>query len=83
MNSPQDFSLEERPNIHITDSVKNKDGSTTVNYVINHKVLELCAKENEKELTELTEEEIHRFVSKNIGNALNCHGEWEIKFKSS
>lgn len=78
MNSLANTQIEEKPNIIITDSKEEGDGTKTINYLCNPKALELCAKELEKEITELTPDDIHQFVSFNIGSALKGHNEWKM-----
>jgi len=82
MNSSQNTSLNDRPAIHITDSTTYDDGSVSLNYVCNQKALEQCAEELEKDIKDLTKDEIHRFISKNVGSALMCHNGWKLKQNS-
>ena len=76
MNSSVNIQADNSPRIHIISSTVNEDGSKDVNYICNAKALELFARELEKEVTELTDEEIHQMVSRNIGSALKCHDGW-------
>lgn len=66
------------PLINIIGDVKNADGSTTIEYEVNEDALNICAKEYNKELNQLTAEEIHSFAKKNIGWALKCHNGWKL-----
>lgn len=79
MDSSANTQADNRPRIHIINSTINEDGSKEVNYICNAKALELFAEELEKEVSELTNEEIHHMVSKNIGSALKCHDGWRKK----
>jgi len=67
-----------RPLINIINDSKNDDGSSTVEYEMNEEALKICAKENNKQLNDLTEQEIHSFAEKNIGWALKCHNGWKL-----
>lgn len=79
MTSSQNTSNpEEKGKIVITDDTTNSDGSVTINYSLNQKALEECASYYEKKLRDLTPDEIHTFVARNIGNALNCHKGWKL-----
>jgi hypothetical protein len=79
MNSSVSTSKNNKPEITITNSILNDDGSTTVEYICNNGVLNLCAEELEKDIKQLTKEEIHNFVMYNIGSALKCHNGWKKK----
>ena len=77
MKSSNDSPNNKTPAILLDNQKTNEDGSVTVTYVINNFALELCAKEYEKEMEELTEEEIHTFVTRNISSALKGHNNWK------
>jgi hypothetical protein len=79
MNSKENTSpTKQPPAILITDEKENEDGSVSVNYVLNNFALETCAKHHEKNIEDLTEEEIHDFVLTNIGSALLCRNGWRM-----
>jgi hypothetical protein len=77
-SSTNTLNLEDRGHIIITDDKPNSDGSVTISYSLNKKALEECAVYYEKDIKDLTSDEIHLFVSKNIGNALYCHKGWKV-----
>ena len=79
MNSAQNISqTKATPAILLTDEKENSDGSKSINYVINNFALETCAKSLEKDVEDLTEDEIHNFVISNISNALLCRNGWKL-----
>jgi hypothetical protein len=77
MNSNKNTS-KVKPLINIIGDVKNPDGSTTVEYELNTGALEVCAREYEKDISQLTPDEIHSFAEKNVRWALKCHNGWKI-----
>ena len=79
MSTPDQLLSHKRCKITLIDDKIHEDGTHTVNYVLDHDALELCAKEYEKDMKKLTEEEIHNFVMKNLGAALKGHDEWIAK----
>lgn len=79
MSTPDQLLSHKKCKITLVDDKVHEDGTRSVNYILDHDALELCAKENEKKMIDLTEEEIHSFVMKNLGAALKGHGEWVAK----
>jgi len=80
MNSPATTSAKkEQAKIVITDDKVESDGSVTVQYALNEQALKACGVELNKNFKELTEQEIHSFVMKNIGSALKGHNGWTVK----
>lgn len=77
MKSTKDSQSEKVPAILIDNETTNEDGSVTVSYVINNFALELCAKEYGKDIEDLTEPEIHTYVTRNLSSALKGHDNWQ------
>lgn len=79
MNSIKDISSDSKtPSITLVDEKQYDDGSISVNYILNHYALKLCAEKYEKDVESLTEEEIHTFVALNLSGALKGHDGWKV-----
>lgn len=65
--------------ISITDHTVLADGSVKVSYALDECAVQRCAHQLNKSPEDLTEEEIHSFVIKNIGSALKGQEDWKSK----
>lgn len=79
MSTTEQLLSNKKCKITLLDDKIHEDGSRTVNYALDHEALELCAKEHEKSMAALTEDDIHGFVMKSLGAALKGHDDWVAK----
>jgi hypothetical protein len=78
MNSSQNTAQSKQKIIAITEKERFEDGSVELDYALNIGAMEECAAENEKDVKDLTSDEIHEFVQRNLGLAVKCHDGWEV-----
>jgi hypothetical protein len=79
MSTSQNIQTPNLGKIFIEEKLRHGDGSITLNYSLDGVALEECAKEIGKKSKELTEEEIHSFVIKNISHALKGINGWRTE----